>query len=213
MRPVRTAKPRGQTWKTFLHTHAEQVWDCDFLSVTDLFFRSLFAFFIIELKSRRVIHIGVTRYPTDAWTAQQLREATAYGVGPKYLIRDNDGKFGVGFARVANTSGIEILKTPTHHEPMPSVNAFSGVCVESVLITCSSCMRSSFNWYSTRMSATSTKPGRIKASGSRYQSHKLGQCQQITQLARSSDSPSWVDYITTIAGALEFFHLYKKVGN
>ncbi len=28
-----------------------------------------------------------------------LREATAYGVGPKYLIRDNDGKFGMGFAR------------------------------------------------------------------------------------------------------------------
>jgi putative transposase len=40
----------------------------------------------------------VTRNPTDAWTAQQLREATAFGVGPKYLIRDNDGKFGVGFA-------------------------------------------------------------------------------------------------------------------
>ena len=84
------------------------------LTVTDLFFRSLFAFFIIELKSRRVIHVGVTRNPTDAWTAQQLREATAFGVGPKYLIRDNDGKFGVGFARVAQTSHIEILKTPSY---------------------------------------------------------------------------------------------------
>ena len=31
---------------------------------------------------------GVTRSPTDIWTAQQLREATAYGVGPKYLICD-----------------------------------------------------------------------------------------------------------------------------
>jgi putative transposase len=41
-----------------------------------------------------------------------LREATAYGQGPKYLIRDNDGKFGVHFARVAHTSSIEILKTP-----------------------------------------------------------------------------------------------------
>jgi putative transposase len=33
-------------------------------------------------------------------------------VRPKYLIRDNDDKFGVGFARVAQTSRIEILKTP-----------------------------------------------------------------------------------------------------
>lgn len=108
---MRTAKPRGQNWKTFLHNHAKEIWACDFLPVTDLFFGSLFAFFIIELHSRKVIHVGVTRSPTDAWTVQQLREATAYGVGPKYLIRDNDGKFGVGFARVAKTSRIEILTT------------------------------------------------------------------------------------------------------
>jgi putative transposase len=37
--------------------------------VTDLFFHSLFAFFIIELKSRKVIHVPVTRYLTDAWVA------------------------------------------------------------------------------------------------------------------------------------------------
>ena len=112
MRPVRTARPQGQRWSTFLHNHAEQIWACDFLPVTDLFFRSLFAFFIIELKSRRVIHVGVTRCPTDAWTTQQLREATAYGGGPKYLIRDNDSKFGASFARIANTSRIVILTTP-----------------------------------------------------------------------------------------------------
>ena len=112
MRQVRTTRPRGQTWSTFLQTHAQQIWACDFLAVTDLLFHSLFAFFIIELHSRKVIHVGVTRCPTDAWTAQQLREATAYGVGPKYLIRDNDGKFGVTFDRVAKTSHIEMLKTP-----------------------------------------------------------------------------------------------------
>ena len=38
--------------------------------VTDLFFRSLFAFFIIDVQSRKVIHVGVTRSPTDAWTAR-----------------------------------------------------------------------------------------------------------------------------------------------
>ena len=56
--------------------------------------------------------MGVTRSPTDAWTAQQLREATPYGQAPKYLIRDNDNKFGPCFARVATTSAIEMLKTP-----------------------------------------------------------------------------------------------------
>jgi putative transposase len=112
MRGVRTPCPTGQSWRTFLRNHAGEIWACDFLQVTDLFFHSLFAFFIIELRTRKVIHVGVTRSPTDAWTAQQLREATPYGQTPRYLIRDNDSKFGHCFARVAATSGVKILRTP-----------------------------------------------------------------------------------------------------
>jgi len=133
LRTVRSQQPRGQTWATFLHTHAGQIWACDFLPVTDLFFRSLFACFIIELKSRKVIHVGVTRSPTDAWTAHQLREATAFGVGPKYLIRDHDGKFGVTFARVAKTSRIKMLTTPYH---APRANAICERFLGSVRREC-----------------------------------------------------------------------------
>jgi putative transposase len=67
-----------------------------------------------SLKSRKVIHVGVTQSPTDVWAAQQLREATQYGQAPRYLIRDNDSKFGSCFLRVATTSGIKLLKTPYH---------------------------------------------------------------------------------------------------
>src|SRR5215468_6021326 len=133
MRAVRTTRPPEQTWKTFLHTHAQQVWACDFLPVTDLFFRSLFAFFIIELHSRKVIHVGITRSPTDAWTAQQLREATAFGVGPKYLIRDHDSKFGVVFVRVAKTSGIEMITIPYQ---APQANAICERFLGSVRREC-----------------------------------------------------------------------------
>jgi putative transposase len=133
MRTVRTQQPRGQKWSTFLHTHAAQIWACDFLQVSDLFFRPLFAFFLIELKSRKVVHVGVTRSPTDAWVAQQLREATPYGQAPKYLIRDNDSKFGLCFARVATTSAIEILKTPFH---APRANAVCERFLRSVRQEC-----------------------------------------------------------------------------
>jgi len=133
MRHVRLPRPRGQRWATFLHNHAADMWACDFLQVTDLFFRSLFAFFIIELKSRKVIYVGVTRSPTDAWTAQQLREATPYGQTPKYLIHDNDSKFGPCFARVAVTSGIKILKTPYH---APRANAICERFLGSVRREC-----------------------------------------------------------------------------
>jgi len=120
LKHVRPKRSLGQTWRTFLRTHAAEVWACDFLQVTDLFFRPLFAFFIIELKSRKVIHVNVTRSPTDLWVAQQLREATPYGQTPKYLIRDNDKKFGPNFARVATTSGIQVLRTPCR---TPQANA------------------------------------------------------------------------------------------
>jgi len=105
-------RPRGPTWATFLHNHALDVWACDFLPVIDLGFRAIFAFFIIDLGARRVIHVGVTRHPTDAWVAQQRREATPFGVAPRFLIRDNDTKFGPQFARVALGSRIEVLRTP-----------------------------------------------------------------------------------------------------
>ncbi len=111
MRGARPPRRSGQTWATFLRTHASGIWACDFLPVTDLLFRQVYAFFIIELATRRVVHVAVTRHPTDAWVAQQLREATPFGQHPTYLIRDNDSKFGPAFARVAEDSGIEILRT------------------------------------------------------------------------------------------------------
>jgi putative transposase len=133
MRRVRPPRSRGQNWRTFLRNHAGEIWACDFLQVTDLLFRSLFAFFIIELKSRKVMHVGVTRSPTDAWTAQHLREATPYGHSPKYLIRDRDSKFGPCFARVAVTSGIKVLKTPYH---APRANAICERFLGSVRREC-----------------------------------------------------------------------------
>ncbi|HET8628622.1 MAG TPA: integrase core domain-containing protein [Thermomicrobiales bacterium] len=102
----------GQAWSAFLHNHAGEIWACDFLPVTDLFFRPLHAFFIIALGSRRVVHVGVTRHPTDAWVAQQLREATPFGEPPRFLIRDNDRKYGPRFDRLAAASGIRVLRTP-----------------------------------------------------------------------------------------------------
>jgi putative transposase len=112
MRPVSAIPPRGQTWATLLKNHARDTWACDFLPVVDLLFRPMFLFFIIELGSRRVVHFGVTRHPTEVWAAQQLREATPYGEGPRYLIRDNDAKFGTRFDDVADKTGIEVLRIP-----------------------------------------------------------------------------------------------------
>ncbi len=70
---------------------------------------------------------------TAPWVAQQLREATPYGQAPKYLICDNDRKFGSFFARVATTSAIEILHTPYH---APRANAICERFLRSVRQEC-----------------------------------------------------------------------------
>ena len=91
---VRKSLPPKQNWSTFLRNHASQIWACDLLQTYDILFRTIFVFVVIELGSRRVVHFGVTRHPTDQWMAQQLRNATPFGEGPRFLIRDNDRKYG-----------------------------------------------------------------------------------------------------------------------
>ena len=133
LRQARPPRPTGQTWGTFLRNHAREIWACDFLQVTDLLFRPLFAFFIVELESRRVVHVGVTRRPTDEWVAQQLREATPYGERPRFLLRDNDGKYGARFAQVAEASGITVVRTPVR---APRANAIAERFLRSVRQEC-----------------------------------------------------------------------------
>ncbi len=118
---IRRVGPSGQTWGTFLRNHASEIWACDFLQTYDALFRSIFVFVIIELESRRVVHVNVTRHPTDAWVAQQLREVTPFGEGPRFLIRDNDKKYGGQFQHVVDGADIELLKTPVE---APRANAF-----------------------------------------------------------------------------------------
>ena len=110
--PKRKELGSSQTWATFLKNQANGIWACDFTVVHDWLFRQWYVFVVMELKTRRIVHTGITTYPTDEWTAQQLREATPWGSGPKYLIRDRDKKYATRFSAVAFGSGIKEVKTP-----------------------------------------------------------------------------------------------------
>jgi transposase InsO family protein len=112
MRLARGPQPWGQSWATFLRNHASQIWACDFLQTYDIFFRPIFAFFMVENGSRRVVHVAVARSPTSLWTGQQLREATPCGSGPRFMLRANDDKYWPEFDRVAKASDIRVLRTP-----------------------------------------------------------------------------------------------------
>jgi hypothetical protein len=91
MRAVRKGTPGGQRWSTFLRNHARETWACDFLQAYDVFFRPIFAFVFIELATRKVVLAATTRGPSQAWVTQQLRNATAFGTAPRFLIRGRVG--------------------------------------------------------------------------------------------------------------------------
>src|SRR5262249_10995732 len=120
LRRARPPRPAGQSRRAFLRNHAGETWACDFLQLTDLLFRPVFALFIVELGTRRVVHVGVTRSPTGPWTAQQLREATPEGTRPRFLVHDHDAKYGPAFDRLAAASGVEVIRTPVR---APRANA------------------------------------------------------------------------------------------
>jgi len=72
----RGLRSSSQTWATFLNNQTGDIWACDFTVVYDWLFRQWYIFVVMELKRRRIVHASVIQYPTDEWTAQQLREAT-----------------------------------------------------------------------------------------------------------------------------------------
>ena len=98
---VRESPSSSQTWATFVKNHVADIWACDFTVVYDWLFRPWYILVMMELKTRRIVHSGVTNSPTDEWTAQQLREATSWGKGPKYLLHDRDSKYAAHFSAVA----------------------------------------------------------------------------------------------------------------
>jgi len=53
----------------------------------------------------------VTDTPSAAWSAQQLREAFPYDTAPRFLIRDNDKKFGAEFERCISSLEVEQVTT------------------------------------------------------------------------------------------------------
>jgi transposase InsO family protein len=113
--------PRRQSWRTFLRNHLNQTWAADLFTVTTLSFQRLHVFVLMKLDTREVLRWAVTDHPTQEWTAQQLREATAWCRGPRFLVRDRDDKLGTRFDAVARACGTRVLLTPPR---TPTANAF-----------------------------------------------------------------------------------------
>ncbi len=92
MRPAPRSPESAQSWLTFLRNHREGIAAMDFFLVPTITFGVLYGFFIIGHDRRHILHFNVTRHPTSAWIAQQLREAFPYKPVAKFMILDHDSK-------------------------------------------------------------------------------------------------------------------------
>lgn len=103
---VRLRKPPLQGWKTFLRSHAHGVASIDLFVVPTATFRMLYGLLILGQGRRKILALDVTAHPTAEWIARRLTEACGWDKPPEYLIRDNDGIFGVFFTRRVRAMGI-----------------------------------------------------------------------------------------------------------
>jgi transposase InsO family protein len=98
--------PPGQSWCTFLRTHAPQIAAMDLFVVPTIGFAQLYILVIIRLARRELVLLNVTRHPTAEWIAQQITEAFPWNEAPRYLIRDQDGIYGTAVRRRLRAMGI-----------------------------------------------------------------------------------------------------------
>jgi transposase InsO family protein len=110
-RAPRNPEP-ARKWAVFLSNHCEAIAAMDFFTVPTLTFGVLYCFFVIAHDWRRILHFNVTRHPTGAWVAQQLREAFPYETSHRYLIHDGDGILrSTDVIETANTLCIRPVRT------------------------------------------------------------------------------------------------------
>jgi transposase InsO family protein len=101
-----------QRWATFVRNHAKGIIACDFCVAITATFRVLYVFVIIELASRRLLHVNVTAHPTAEWTVQQFREAIPADYPYRILIHDRDTIFSKAVDQSVRHMKLHVVKTP-----------------------------------------------------------------------------------------------------
>lgn len=137
---------RGQSWLTFLRNHASGIVAIDLLVVPTLTFDVLYAFVVLGLARRKILHIEVTSHPSAEWLARQITEAFPWDTAPAFVVRDNDGAYGSVFRRRLRAMGIRD-RPITPHSPWQNgyaervIGSIRRECLDRVVVLNASHLR------------------------------------------------------------------------
>ena len=101
----------SQRWATFVRNHAKAIIAADFLTVVTARFQFLYVFVVMEVGTRKILHVNVTTHPTAEWTLQ-FREAIPCEHDYRFVIVDRDRKFSEDLRTSVRAMGVRVLRTP-----------------------------------------------------------------------------------------------------
>ena len=139
---IEPAPDRGadMPWKTFLAAHWDALAAADFFTVEVLTLHGLVryvVFFVMKLKTRRVVIAGIAQQPDETWMMQVARNLTAAGdgflSGIQHIILDRDPLYTAAFRRLLRDSGVTPVVLPAWS---PNLNAFAERFVGSAKSEC-----------------------------------------------------------------------------
>ena len=102
----------SQSWATFVRNHAKAIVAADFFTVVTARFRFLYVLVVMEVGTRKIVHVNVTAHPTAEWSLQQFREAIPCDHDDRFLIVDRDSKFSESLRKSVEAMGVRVLRTP-----------------------------------------------------------------------------------------------------
>jgi len=131
---------RSMSWATFIKAHLGVIAAADFFTVEAVSWIGLIrfhVFFLIDIASRKVEIVGLTRSPDGVWMDQMARNlldvTDGFLLGKRYLLLDRDPLYTADFREALERSGIEVVRLPARS---PNLNAFAERFVLSVKSEC-----------------------------------------------------------------------------
>jgi transposase InsO family protein len=134
MKVLRQFRKKGDiqpnlSWKRFLSSHWKSLFACDFFTVDSFGFKRFYVFFILELKTRKIVQYGITANPEMHFLRRQF-SLFEFDYPGSMLIHDNSNELRWFPYEQYNIRNVKIVPYS------PNMNAYAERFVRSVRSEC-----------------------------------------------------------------------------